>query len=153
MSDGMEAQGAAAPASDSEFVSGGCLCGQVRYRARTARARAMVCHCRDCQKQSGSAFSVLFGLPAKDFLLEGVLNTFVGTADSGRTVHRRFCPDCGSPVLTELPAQPGMVIVKGGTLDDPSWLAPGLHLWHKSAQPWVASTMPADLNSLPEQPK
>jgi hypothetical protein len=136
-----------APADE---VSGGCLCGQVRYSARTARARAMVCHCRDCQKQSGSAFSVLLALPAADLSLRGELRSFTSTADSGRAVQRRFCPDCGSPVLTESPDRPELAFVKAGTLDDPSWLKPRVHIWCRSAQPWVA--LPADVPCLPEQP-
>ncbi|RRS06075.1 aldehyde-activating protein [Aquabacterium soli] len=141
---------AAAPQKTAALLSGGCLCGQVRYTAQTGRAAAMVCHCRDCQKQSGSAFSVLFALPAVDLALQGELRTYVGTADSGNTVHRRFCPECGSPVTTELPARPGLVVVKAGTLDDPTWLRPRMHLWCDSAQPWVA--LPADLPCLSTQP-
>jgi hypothetical protein len=131
-------------------AAGGCLCGRVRYRAHIERARALVCHCRDCQKQSGSAFSVMFALPAEDLRLDGVLRTHVGIAASGRTVHRRFCPDCGSPVLTEVPERPGLAVVKAGTLDDPAWLAPQIQLWCRSAQPWVA--LPSDVPCLQEQP-
>ena len=136
-----EAQGQAdAAGKTTSLLRGGCLCGQVRYSAQAERATAMVCHCRDCQKQSGSAFSVLFALPAAD----------LGTADSGRTVHRRFCGECGSPMLTELPARPGLLVVKAGTLDDPAWLRPRLHLWCDSVQPWVS--LPSDVPCLPKQP-
>ncbi|MFZ5526496.1 MAG: GFA family protein [Pseudomonadota bacterium] len=146
-----EAQGQAdAAGKTTSLLRGGCLCGQVRYSAQAERATAMVCHCRDCQKQSGSAFSVLFALPAADLALEGELKTFVGTADSGRTVHRRFCGECGSPMLTELPARPGLLVVKAGTLDDPAWLRPRLHLWCDSVQPWVS--LPSDVPCLPKQP-
>ena len=134
----------------ASLLSGGCLCGQVRYTAQAGRAAAMVCHCRDCQKQSGSAFSVLFALPAADLAVQGTLRTHISTAASGNIVHRRFCPDCGSPVTTELPARPALVVVKAGTLDDPSWLHPRMHLWCDSAQPWVP--LPTDLPCLPTQP-
>ncbi|HIV73075.1 MAG TPA: GFA family protein [Candidatus Aquabacterium excrementipullorum] len=134
----------------ASLLTGGCLCGQVRYTAQAGRATAMVCHCRDCQKQSGSAFSVLFALPEVDLALEGQLRTYATTADSGRTVHRRFCPGCGSPVLTELPERAGLVVVKAGTLDDPAWLRPRMHLWCGSAQPWV--TLPTDVPCLDTQP-
>lgn len=143
------AQATAQPKAASP-LSGGCLCGQVRYTAQAGRAAAMVCHCRDCQKQSGSAFSVLFALPAADLALEGTLHTYESTSDSGNTVHRRFCPGCGSPVLTALPDRPGLIVVKAGTLDDPSWLRPRMHLWCSSAQPWV--TLPTDVPCLDTQP-
>lgn len=145
-----QAGGEPAAAKAVPVLQGGCLCGQVRYTAQAGRAAAMVCHCRDCQKQSGSAFSVLFALPAVDLDLHGELRTHVGTAASGNTVHRRFCPHCGSPVTTELPARPGLVVVKAGTLDDPTWLRPRMHLWCDSAQPWVP--LPTDLPCLPTQP-
>jgi len=133
-----------------ETATGACLCGRVRYRAGTARARALVCHCRDCQRQSGSAFSVLLAMPAADLVLDGELASFDGTAASGRAVQRRFCGHCGTPVLTESPARPGLLALKAGTLDDPSWLAPRLHLWCTSAQPWVP--LPTDVPCHPEQP-
>lgn len=130
-------------------VEGGCLCGQVRYRAKLGRARVLVCHCRACQKQSGSAFSVVVTLATDDLHLEGELATFVGTADSGHIIHRRFCPACGSPVLTVSPEQPGRVALKAGTLDDPRPLVPRLHIWCENAQPWV--TLPTDTACLPRQ--
>ena len=129
---------------------GACLCGRVRYRATTARARAIVCHCRDCQRQSGSAFSVLLAMPATDLAIDGALSTFDSTAASGRVVSRRFCAHCGTPVLSVSPGRPGVVALKAGTLDDPAWLVPRLHLWCASAQPWVP--LPADVPCHPEQP-
>lgn len=116
-----------------EVLEGGCLCGRVRYRAIAARAKALVCHCRDCQKQSGSAFSVLLAMPAADLAVEGELQTYETSAASGRSVQRRFCPHCGSPVLTVAPAMPERVAIKAGTLDAPGSLAPKLHLWCEQA--------------------
>jgi len=136
--------------SAPDVATGACLCGRVRYRAITAKARALVCHCRDCQRQSGSAFSVLLAMPAADLSLDGELDSFSGKAASGREVRRRFCGRCGTPVLTDSPARPGVIALKAGTLDDPSWLAPKLHLWCGSAQPWVA--LPSDVPCFPEQP-
>lgn len=137
--------------ADLTVVTGGCLCGEVRYSLNAARARVMVCHCRACQKQSGSAFSVVLALPAADLSLDGSLRTCATVADSGREVHRRFCGHCGSPVLTELPSRPGLMVVKAGTLDDPAWLKPAVHLWVKSAQPWIA--LPDDVTCIQEQPQ
>lgn len=142
--------GASTATTASEAVEGGCLCGSVRYRACTARSRTLVCHCLACQKQSGSAFSVMLALPASDVELQGEVRAFEHAADSGRRVQRRFCPACGSPLLTALPDQPGLVFLKAGSLDDPSRLQPQMHLWVKRAQPWVA--LPADRPCLQEQP-
>lgn len=107
-----------------------------RGRARTTA----VCHCRDCQKQTSSAFSVLVVLP-KDSLRteEGALASVqtVGE-DTGLTTTRRFCPECGSAIVSAVGATPELEWLKAGTLDDTSWLRPQMHIWVSSAQPWVS---------------
>ncbi|MEP6875226.1 MAG: GFA family protein [Burkholderiales bacterium] len=121
-----------------EEAQGGCLCGAVRYRARTAAARTMVCHCRACQKQSGSAFSVSLVVARDAIDVTGATSVFEQPGDSGQAVQRHFCGQCGSPVINTLSARPGVVVVRAGTLDDPTWLAPRVHIWCDNAQPWVA---------------
>lgn len=143
-------QATASSTDQASVFTGGCLCGQVRYSARTQRVSAMVCHCRACQKQSGSAFSVILAVPRADLHWQGEMHTHAHQADSGRTVHRRFCPDCGSPVLTEAPDRPGTLFVKAGTLDEPSRFQPTLHLWCEHKQPWV--TVPDGVPSMATQP-
>ena len=119
-------------------LDGRCLCGAVAYSCDAEPLFTVLCHCRDCQRQTGTAFSVVVGVPAAAFELRGKLATHVTVGeDHGREVQRRFCPVCGSPVLTESAQLPDVVIVKGGTLDDPSWLVPQLEVWGSSAQPWV----------------
>jgi hypothetical protein len=135
--------------SADQTQSGGCLCGAVRYRVNTTRSRALVCHCRDCQKQSGSAFSLLLALPAADVTLDGALASYECRGDSGRVVQRRFCPRCGSPVLSVSPDQPERVAIKAGTLDEPERLTPRLHIWCERALPWVV--LPTDVPRLARQ--
>jgi hypothetical protein len=67
----------------------------------------------------------------------GQLKTFEDTGESGQPVHRRFCPDCGSPIITEVDAMPGLAFIKAGTLDDTKWLKPTMELYCASAQQWV----------------
>jgi len=119
-------------------LDGRCLCGAVEYSCDAEPAFTAVCHCRDCQRQSGTAFSVIVGVPESDFRLSGELATFdtVGE-DHGRETHRRFCPTCGSPVISESEGLPGVVLIKAGTLDDPTWLQPQMEVWGRSAHPWV----------------
>ena len=116
---------------------GGCLCGQVRYTISGEPAATAVCHCTNCQKQSGAAFSVNLGVPAANFSLKGELKTFADKGSSGQPVLRRFCGNCGSPILSEAATVPGMNWVKAGTLDDSSWVKPGMQFWCKTAQAWV----------------
>lgn len=117
---------------------GGCLCGAVRYSVTGDIITQVVCHCRNCQKQAGSAFSVLFLAAEGDVTVTGELRTYEDTGDSGDKVMRQFCPICGSPIFSLLPGMPGVKIVKAGTLDDPAWLEPKMHVWCDSAQPWFA---------------
>ncbi|CDY74311.1 Gfa-like protein [Caballeronia glathei] len=119
-------------------IKGGCLCGGVRYESAQAPVMSAVCHCSHCQKQSGSAFSTNVVVPAAGFSVAAkTLATYDDVGDSGLAVKRHFCSNCGSPVYSEVQAHPGVVALKAGTLDDPSWVQPNVHIWRCSAQPWV----------------
>lgn len=119
-------------------LDGRCLCGSVSYSSQAEPIFTAVCHCRDCQRQTGTAFSVIVGVPASEFELRGELSSHATVgADHGLETQRRFCPSCGSPVVSESGGLPDIVIIKAGTLDDPSWLEPQLEVWGSSAQPWV----------------
>lgn len=118
---------------------GGCACGAIRYRARTSEALALYrCHCRDCQKQTSSAFGLSMFMPAEAFeLTRGAPKKFARTADSGRVIDSHFCADCGSRIYNTSPARPGLVNLRPGTLDDPSGLAPAGDVWADRRQDWV----------------
>jgi hypothetical protein len=100
---------------------------------------AVVCHCRNCQRQAGSAFSTIVGTSEDDFkFTAGTPKEYVDTdTDSGNTVRRFFCGDCGSPIYSALDAQPGAIYVKSGTLDETSSFKPQAHVWCSSKQNWV----------------
>lgn len=119
-------------------MTGGCLCGQIRYSAETEPIVTAICHCKNCQKQAGTAFSVVVGMTSSALSVQGSLKTFNDVGASGRSAYRRFCPECGSPILTEVDVMPGLVFLKAGTLDDTSWLCPTMQMWCDSAQPWVS---------------
>jgi len=118
-------------------LRGGCLCGQVRYDAQGEPVFQAVCHCKNCQKQAGSAFSVIVAAPLAAMTFTGELTTYDDHGETGGVVHRRFCPRCGSPILSETAAAPGLALIKAGTLDDATWLDPKMHVWCASAQPWI----------------
>lgn len=111
-----------------------------------------VCHCSHCQKTSGSAFSVVLGVPADSVVLtkSDTLATFKDTGTSGKYVLRKFCKACGAPVISDAAAFPGILFVKAGTLDDTSSIKPSLHIWTGSAQSWVAIDETA--KTFPENP-
>lgn len=119
-------------------ISGGCLCGAVRYESSGDVLGTSVCHCTHCQQVSGSAFSVNVRVPVSSVSLTGDgVSTYTDTADSGNKVERTFCGRCGSSIASEPASMPGVFIIKAGTLDDRSWLKPETHIWTRSSQPWV----------------
>ena len=118
-------------------IEGRCLCGRVHYAADAEPKFVGICHCADCQKFGGSAFATFVGVPAAALTLTGTLKTFTKTGDSGKSVHRRFCPECGSSLMDEADALPGLTMVYVGTLDDRSWIKPRSQIYCDSAQPWV----------------
>jgi hypothetical protein len=118
--------------------TGGCLCGAIRYEITAAPAMQAVCHCSHCQKQAGSAFSTIVGVPDPGVrLTQGTLKSYIDHGESGKAVERQFCGTCGSPLFSIVEAAPGMTFVKAGTLDDPSGFTPSAHFWTKSKQNWV----------------
>jgi hypothetical protein len=119
-------------------ISGGCLCGAVRYECNAEPLGTAICHCTHCQSVSGSAFSVNVVVPAPRLTWQGQsLASYADKGESGKPLSRKFCRNCGSSLATETEALPGAIIIKAGTLDDKSWLKPNYHLWTNSAQPWV----------------
>jgi hypothetical protein len=92
----------------------------------------------NCQKQSGSAFSVNIGVAKADLTVTGDLQLYADHGESGRAVPRWFCPSCGSPIFTEIEADPGVAILKAGTLDDASGVQPQRHIFCASRQDWLA---------------
>jgi hypothetical protein len=120
-------------------TTGGCLCGRVRYTASREPAFSGLCHCRNCQRFTGSAFETTIGFPTSAVSVQGDLKTYSEVSDTGQAVRRRFCPHCGSGILAEADAFPGMTIFLAGTLDDPSSYHPTMELYCSSAQPWVSA--------------
>lgn len=134
-------------------VAGSCLCGAVRYRSDAEPLMTAVCHCDNCQRQSGTAFSVIVGVPAGSLRFEGEENlaTYADRGTSGKAVGRRFCKNCGSPIVSLVEIMPAVHFIKGGTLDDRSWLRPTTHFWCDTAQPWV--DIGADVAKFPKNPE
>jgi hypothetical protein len=118
-------------------IEGGCLCGAVRYHASSDPLRVVVCHCTNCQKQSGTAFSIVVAIRSDSLRIIGSPVTYSDQSEDGSEVLRRFCGRCGSPLVSEAASRPGLAFIKAGTLDDPGWLAPQAHIWCQSSQPWV----------------
>jgi hypothetical protein len=120
-------------------MTGGCLCGRVRYTMTGEPAFSGLCHCRNCQRYTGTGFETFIVFPANAVSVQGELKTYKDTGDSGQPVYRRFCPNCGSGVIAEADVLPGVTIVLAGTLDDPTAFKPTMDVYWSSAHPWVQS--------------
>lgn len=119
--------------------TGRCLCGNITYELEGDLMATAVCHCEHCQRQSGAAFSTNLIAQADQLTVSGDMATY---EDRGRTgdavyVRRRFCGDCGSPIVSEVMEPQGMIAVKAGTLNDTSEVRPILQAWCVDKQPWV----------------
>ncbi len=134
-------------------MTGGCQCGAVRYTLGIARATVYACHCRECQRQSGSAFALSLPVRRADVALTGILGRWERATDSGRRSVARFCAACGTRLHHASSDASVWLTIKAGTLDDPSGLVARGHLWTRSKQPWVRldpqipafDTQPTDL--------
>jgi len=119
-------------------ITGRCLCGNVTYTIDAEPVVQAACHCTDCQRQSGSPFSVVVAVPRDALHVEGdTLASFatIGSDHGGETA-RSFCANCGSPLFSVAGVMPDMAFVKAGSLDDSSWVTPAVEAWTQSAQPW-----------------
>lgn len=130
--------------------TGGCLCGAIRYEATGEPAQTMVCHCKVCQRTSGSALSTIALYDRnKVQVTSGELKGYSYQSDGGNTLQINFCPTCGSPVMLDIADMPDVVSVKVGTFDDTSWFEPAVSIWTDSRQPWF-ELKPRGIN-LPKQ--
>ena len=116
--------------------TGGCLCGAVRYECSADPIFMGNCHCRDCQKSSGGAYEPDIGLPAAALKITGAVKYYDTKADSGNTLSRGFCPECGASLFGKTSAMPDLAMITAGSLDDPSLYKPTLDIFTSSAQPW-----------------
>ena len=116
--------------------NGGCLCGAVRYECNAEPIFMGNCHCRDCQKASGSAYEAAIGVPAPALKITGNVKYFDSKADSGNMVSRGFCPECGSRLFGKSSGMAQLAIIMAASLDDPKQFQPGMDVYTSSAQPW-----------------
>lgn len=126
--------------SEAIEMTGGCQCGRIRYRLRGEAKMLYVCHCRDCQKQSSSAFGMSLIIAADDLQwLDGAgqVRTWDTRGEDGEIKRCAFCPQCGTRIYHGSEHADADISIKAGSLDDTGWLEPVAHIWLQSAQPWI----------------
>lgn len=119
-------------------LKGSCLCGEITYSADTDPLFMVTCSCKSCQRACGSSFTTNVLIQSDSFKVDsGECATYSRTADSGNTITRHFCPNCGSNIYGTNAARKDRMVIRTGTLDDTSWVKPGLGIWRNAAMEWT----------------
>jgi hypothetical protein len=120
-----------------QTLTGGCLCGAVRYEATVKPLMTRACWCRTCQYFAAGNAAVNQVFPVDAVKISGKLKDFVSTADSGNIMHRKFCPNCGVHVFSMAEVRPHLLIVRAGTLDEQQNIKIDALIWTSSAPGWA----------------
>ena len=118
-------------------IEGGCQCGALRYQIIAPPLMIYACHCANCQRIAGSAFGLATTI-AEDSLefTSGTPHKVRWESDAGNERYGIFCGDCGCRIAHGQTPSNGILSLRAGTFDDPSWVVPMGHIWTKSAQRW-----------------
>lgn len=124
-------------------IRGSCLCGAIQYSASADPLFMVNCHCRSCQKTSGSMFSAIVGIPASALALEGdTLNSYASRGDSGKPIHRNFCSNCGTLIFARSENTPEVVYLRAGTIDSQFAFEPQANVYWRDHQSWLPADIP-----------
>lgn len=118
-------------------LTGGCPCKAVRFAVTAMPLLVFACHCTECQRWSGGAFSLSMPVKSSSFTLtSGIPKPWRHTGASGFEGSYWFCADCGGRIFDQRSDRPDVVTMRAGTLDDTSWVRPIAHIYLRSAQAW-----------------
>lgn len=118
------------------YQTGGCQCGQIRYKLTKRPKVIYCCHCTQCQKQSSSAFGISVRVDAEALTIIGKCQSFERASPGGDAMCE-FCPSCGARLFHRRKSYADKLNIKGGSFDDTSWIKPAGHIWTSSKQKWV----------------
>jgi hypothetical protein len=118
-------------------LEGGCACGAVRYRLTSPPMFVNCCNCKDCQRQTGSAFVINAIIETDRIEHSGELVPVTMKTDSGRPHDIYRCPKCQIALWSDYGRRPLIRFVRVGTLDEPSALPPNAYIFTRSKLPWV----------------
>ena len=119
-----------------EKLSGGCACGAIRYECSVEPVLMFNCHCRDCQRASGSAYAAIVVVPKAAVQVRGDPRYHKIIGGAGKAIERGFCSTCGSHVTDKLERLPDILALQAASLDNPSTYRPVMDVFTSSAQPW-----------------
>lgn len=121
------------------MLTGGCLCGAVRYESDGIALFSVLCHCRDCQRSSGSGHVPVMGVSKATFRVTGKTLAYTMVGGSQLKTTRHFCATCGSLLFGMPDVTPEMVSVYVGSLDDPNAFHPECAIFTRDRGQWDTS--------------
>jgi hypothetical protein len=132
--------------------TGGCACGAIRYTTPHEPVFQNHCHCRDCQRRSGTGHGSWLTFPARaEMTMTGAAREWQVATDSGNVKIHGFCPECGTPAYLRFPAMPDLIAVPAGSLDEPDRFAPQVLTYRARALAW--DTINASLQAFEGMPR
>ena len=112
--------------------SGKCLCGNVTYKCHDEPTVIFNCHCEDCRRATGSVFGTSLFVPEDELEIFGEVSSYSHTADSGSTMTKRFCSNCGSLLFGNNSAKSNVVSIRAGTVDQLDLIKPVVNVFMDS---------------------
>ncbi|KAJ6134727.1 hypothetical protein N7523_001049 [Penicillium sp. IBT 18751x] len=134
-------------------LTGHCLCGAVTYTAAVDKPLITAYdHCDDCQRQTGSTYSLVTVVPKDSLTINGPTKSFAKAGSSGKPVHRIFCSECGSPIAHDPEAAPPIIALKAGTLDSEikKTLKPDTEIWTVGKLPFCQENLEHPFEHMPQ---
>src|SRR6185437_4547345 len=118
-------------------LTGGCVCGEVRYECSAEPLLMLKCHCRDCQQITGGPYVPAVIMPFKAFkIVKGSLQRYGTPSLAGGHDLRGFCAKCGSRLTGAESPERGIIGITASSLDDPSWFKPAMDIFVSDAPSW-----------------
>ena len=118
-------------------LTGGCLCGAIRYEASAQPIMTRACWCRTCQHLAAGNATINVVFASEAINIYGEPSDYVSIADSGNKMHRKFCPGCGVHLFSQAEVRPHILIIRAGTLDDQKDIKIDAIIWTSSAPAWA----------------
>jgi len=131
-------------------VTGGCLCGAIRFEGDAEPQFQVTCYCTDCRRTSGAGHAAMMGFAGGAIHVTPGARKFASKADSGNDIVRAFCPTCGSGIYSRNAGMPHLIFLRASAFDDPLLFAPQLAVWAARAPAWDA--VPVHLPAFAEAP-
>ena len=119
-----------------------CSCGALAATAQGEPVRNSVCHCLDCKRRTGSAFSWNATYAEEQVAVSGIHASYTRRSDEGFWVRHHFCPACGTGIFYAIERRPAMISIPAGAFADPGFPAPAIEVYEERRCAWLGELAP-----------